>query len=171
MLFLLCKAFPQLDHLDAINSLTFDNCMPIYSDIPYLLHFMTDCYLLFSPLLLFLSTGSRSVFRSVSSPGQNGTSLFRQVWIERGQLRRQEQSRAEESRGFFKCFTSNLSPPTTSSRWKSARHYEVRYNSRRLDYFSKMRQLKIVWYPWKARHLIMCKVKLKQKTFLTRFVR
>lgn len=56
-------------------------------------------------------------------------------------------------------------------RWKSARHYEVRYNNRRLDYFSRLRQLKLVWLPWKTRHVIMCKVKVKQRLQLTRFLR
>lgn len=63
-----------------------------------------------------------------------------------------------------------LSFPTLI-RWKSARHYEVRYNHKRLSYFSRIRQIKIVFYPWKARHLLMHAVKVKERTNLTKFIR
>lgn len=57
------------------------------------------------------------------------------------------------------------------SRWKSARHYEVRYNHKRLGYFSHIRQMKIVFYPWKTRHLLMHAVKVKQRLNLCKFMR
>lgn len=56
-------------------------------------------------------------------------------------------------------------------KWKSARRYEVRYNHKRLDYFARIRQIRIVWIPWKARHLLMRLVKLKLRTYLTAFIR
>jgi hypothetical protein len=55
------------------------------------------------------------------------------------------------------CLPDYLSVP----RWKGPRRYETRYNQRRLDYFSRVRQLKIAFYPWKAWHCIAMKVKLR----------
>ena len=52
------------------------------------------------------------------------------------------------------------------ARWKGAGRYVARYNQRRLDNFSRVRVLRAIFFPWKARHVITMKVRgaLRRKT-------
>ena len=47
----------------------------------------------------------------------------------------------------------------------------MHYNQKKLDYFSRVRQLRVVFRPWKARHLLLMQVKAKMRYKLMQFTR